>query len=288
LSHRNLAVFDSITTCLVLLGIYEKDFPERSNIKAPRGADFPFGAFIFYCPIRCKTIFKGGRKMRRMGVFAILMIFFMAGIISYSPNVYAQSAKKVLMLPREGYSADLDLMIKMEVGVMRLLLKNAGLGVDVATTSGLPIVGSTEKITDIKQLRNINVSDYAGVIIPCMAVGGAGQPYPAVAPEVITIVKKALSDGKPVAANGNAPSTLAEAGVLKGKKYSYVRDPLKPTQNVPFILPAFQDATYGGSGLVLDGLIITSGICATLEKTMGLENGTVKLTKAFIAAVGGK
>jgi putative intracellular protease/amidase len=226
--------------------------------------------------------------MRRVSVFALLMIFFLVGIICYGQNVYAQGAKKVLMIPREGYSADLDLMIKMEVGVMQLLLKNAGLGVDVATTSGLAIVGPNEKMTDIKQLRNIKVGDYAGVIIPCMAVGGAGQPYPAVAPEVMAIVKKALSDGKPVAANGNAPSTLAEAGVLKGKKYSYVRDPLKPTSNAPFTLPAFQDAIYSGSGLVQDGLIITSGICATLEKTMGLENGTVKLTKAFIAAVGGK
>jgi len=225
--------------------------------------------------------------MRKVSIFVAVMLFFIAGVVSFTAEVYGQSAKKVLMIPREGYSADLDLMIKMEVGVMRLLLKNAGLAVDVATTSGLPIVGPNEKITDIKQLRNININDYAGVIIPCMAVGGAMQPYPAVAPEVIAIVKKALSDGKPVAANGNAPATLAEAGVLKGKKYSFVRDPLKPTQTAP-AFPAFQDAIYGGSGLVQDGLILTSGVCPTLEKVLGMENGTVKLTNAFIVAVTGK
>ena len=221
--------------------------------------------------------------MRKISIFAIMVI--LAGVISFSSQAFGQNRSKVLMIPREGYSADLDLMIKMEVGVMRLLLKNAGLDVDIATSSGLPILGPTEKVTDIKWLRNININDYAGVIIPCMAVGGARQPYPAVSPEVIAIVKKALSDGKPVAANGNAPAILAEAGVLKGKKYSFVRDPLKPTEKLPFTFPAFKDAIYSGSGLVQDGLIITSGICPTIEKTMGMENGTVKLTKAFIAAV---
>ena len=214
-----------------------------------------------------------------------VMTILLAGIISFSPQVFGQGTSKVLMIPREGYSADLDLMIKMEIGVMRLLLKNAGLDVDIATSNGLPIVGPTEKVTDIKMLRNMKVDDYAGVIIPCMAVGGASQPYPAVAPEAMAIVRKALSDGKPVATNGNAAVVLAEAGVLKGKKYSFVRDPLQPTQTVPFTFPAFQDAIYSGSGLVQDGLIITSGICPTIEKTTGMENGTVKLTKAFIAAV---
>jgi hypothetical protein len=27
--------------------IYEMDFPEGSNVKAPGGSDFPFGAFLF-------------------------------------------------------------------------------------------------------------------------------------------------------------------------------------------------------------------------------------------------
>jgi hypothetical protein len=66
-----------------------------------------------------------------------------------------------------------------------------------------------------------------------------------------------------------------------------VRDPLKATQTAP-TFPAFQDAIYGGSGLVQDGLIITSGVCPTLEKVLGMENGTVKLTNAFIVAVTGK
>ena len=218
-----------------------------------------------------------------------IILFTIAALMLSSPFVSSQavgqSNSKVLIIPREGYSADLDLMIKMEIGVMRLLLKNAGLDVDIATSSGLPIVGPTERITDLKWLRNVNADDYAGVMIACMAVGGATQPPPATSPEAMAIVRKALSDGKPVAANGNAPNVLAEAGVLKGKKYSYLRDPLKPTARIPFTLPAFEGAIYSGSGLVQDGLIITSGICPTLEKALGMENGTVKLTNAFIVAV---
>lgn len=221
--------------------------------------------------------------MKRISLFAIMVILTV--ITSFSPQAFGQGRSKVLMIPREGYSADLDLMIKMEIGVMRLLLKDAGLDVDVATSSGLPILGPTEKVTDIKWLRNINIDDYVGVIIPCMAVGGSTQPYPAVSPDAIAIVTKALSDRKPVATNGNASVVLAEAGVLKGKKYSYVRDPLQPTATTPLTLPAFKDAIYSGSGLVQDGLIITSGVCPTIEKTTGMENGTVKLTKAFIAAI---
>ena len=223
--------------------------------------------------------------MRKISIFAIMVI--LAAVLCLSSQVFGQSTRKVLMIPREGYSEDLDLMIKMEIGVMRVLLKNAGLDVDIATTTGVSILGSNEKVTDIKVLRNINIENYAGVIIPCMGVGGGRWPYPAVSPEVIAIVKKALSSGKPVAANGNAPSTLAEAGVLKGKKYSFMRDPLKPGE-ATFTFPAFEGAIYSGSGLVQDGLIITSGICPTLEKVLGMENETVKLTKAFIAAVTGK
>ena len=70
--------------------------------------------------------------MRKISIFVTLMLFFMSGVISFTSQVYGQSARKVLMIPREGYSADLDLMIKMEVGVIPILLKRAGFEVDIA------------------------------------------------------------------------------------------------------------------------------------------------------------
>ena len=215
----------------------------------------------------------------------------MRGGILFSSQAFGQSARKVLMIPREGYPADLDLMLKMEVGVITTLLKRAGFQVDVATDSGQAILGQTEKIEKVMRLSEINLDDYVGVIMPCMAVGSF--PGPPVSSETVAIVKKALNDGKPVAADGNSSIILAEAGLLKGKKYAYVRDPLKTDKesglyNWKRTDPRFKGGIYSGDGVVQDGKIITSGVCPSLERVFGKQGGTVPLTKAFIAAIGPK
>jgi putative intracellular protease/amidase len=190
------------------------------------------------------------------------------------------------MIIREGYSEDLDLMLKMEVGVMNLLLKGAGFQVDIASTSGQPIVGPTEKIEKVMRLSEIKLDDYVGIIMPCMAVGW--YPGPPVSSQAIAIVKKALDDGKPVTAGANASILLAEAGLLKGKKYAYFRDPLKTDENWKRTHPRYEGGIYSSDGVVQDGKIITSGVCPVLERSSGKQNGTVKLTQTFIAAIGPK
>ena len=139
--------------------------------------------------------------MRKISIFAIMVI--LAGIISFSPQAFGQGSSKVLMIPREGYSQNIDLMIMMEVGVMTYHLKRAGFEVDIATTSGFPILGHTQKIEKVLRLIDINLDNYAGIIMPCMAVGA--WPGPPVSQETIVLVKKALADGKPVAAS-HSPS----------------------------------------------------------------------------------
>jgi putative intracellular protease/amidase len=235
------------------------------------------------------TIFLSIRreKMRKITLLAIIIILM--GVISFPSQVFGESGSKVLMIPREGYSADLDLMIKMEVGVMMELLKKAGFEVDIATTSGFPIIGSTQKIEKILQLADIKLSDYVGIIMPCMAVGAF--PGPPVSPEAVSIVKKALLEGKPVAASTNSGIILADAGVLKGKKYAFPRDPLTmneawgPMKNPD---PRFADAIYSGVEVVQEGKIITSGACPVMAKTGYFKDKTVELTQAFIAAVSSK
>ncbi len=224
--------------------------------------------------------------MRKISIFVALTVILMAGIISFSSQAFGQSARKVLMIPREGYSQDLDLMIKMEVGVMTILLKRAGFEVDIATTSGFPIPGPTQKIEKVLRLSEINLNDYAGIIMPCMAVGMF--PGPPVAPLAMEAAKKYLADGKPVAAAANSVIILAEAGLLKGKKYAFATDPLKTTKIFTRTDPRFEGAIYSGTGVVQDGKIITSGACPMLEKTYGMQNGTVELTQKFIAAIGPK
>jgi putative intracellular protease/amidase len=224
--------------------------------------------------------------MRKLGIIGIVILFFVTGVFSFTSQVYGQSAKKVLMIPREGFSTDLDLMIKSEVGVMSLILKNAGYTVDIATTSGQNILGPTQKIEKVARLSEIKLDDYAGVIMPCMAVGMF--PGPPVSPEAVAAVKKVLADGKPVAAAANASIILAEAGILKGKRYAFAVDPLNPPPPWTRTDRRFEGGIYGGPGVVQDGKIITSGICPTLERFLGLQSGTVELTQKLIAAIGPK
>ncbi len=154
--------------------------------------------------------------MRRLTCLVASLVILVAGFFSLDAPVLGQSAGKVLMIPREGYSADLDLMLKTEVGVMHRLLKQAGFQVDVATTSGQPILGRAERLDNVLRLSKITLDDYVGIIMPCMAVGMF--PGPPVSVEAVAFVKKAVQDGKPVAAAANASIILAEAGVLKGKQ----------------------------------------------------------------------
>jgi len=230
-------------------------------------------------------------KMKKIIVFGTIMLIMAVICFSSHPIVgpteaLGQGVRKVLMIPREGYSADLDQAIKGEVGVMTMLLKKAGLEADIATTSGRPILGPTQKIEKVLILSDVNVDNYVGVIMPCMAVGMF--PGPPVSPEAVVVVKKALTDGKPVAAAANSSIILAEAGVLKGKKYAFAEDPLKTSQMWKRRDPRFEGAIYSGPGVVQDGKIITSGACPMIERSYGLPNNTVELTQKFIAAIGPK
>jgi putative intracellular protease/amidase len=225
--------------------------------------------------------------MKRIAAFSALMLLVAIAVTCAAPPAHGQSASKVLMIVREGYSSDLDLAIKMEVGVMETVLKSAGYGVELASTSGQPILGPTQKIEKVSHLSDIKLSDYAGVIMPCMGVGMF--PGPPVSPEAVAAVKKVLDDGKPVAAAANASTVLAEAGVLKGKKFAYVTDPLNlGPQWEGRTDKRFEGALYSGPGIVQDGKILTSGVCPILEKVLGLQNGTVELTNKFVAALGAK
>jgi len=228
------------------------------------------------------------RKSIILGTIVLAM-----GIISLSSHpilgpteVFGQNAGKVLMILPEGYCPDTDFMIKMEVGVMTILLKRAGIEADIATTSGMPISGPTQKIEKVLRLADVKSDDYVGVIMPSMGVGAF--PGPPVSPEAVAMVRRVLTEGKPVAAGICSVTVLAEAGVLKGKKYAFIKDPLTTDANFKRTDLRFEGAIYSGDGVVQDGQIITAGACPLCERGLGLQNKTVELTKAFIAALGSK
>jgi protease I len=202
--------------------------------------------------------------MRRFVIAAMLFMIAFA---------FAGDTPKVLLFMRSG-SADLEFMLKTEVLVMKDTLERSGFKVVVATLDGADFsAGSVTVKADIK-LADAKAADYAGFLLPCMMV--ASYPEPKVSPEAINLVKETLAASKPVAAQTGSLWTLAKAGVLKGKKYAY-----------PFAekSPVFEGAIFGGTGVVRDGLILTSGLCPHMARTLKVKDGTEALALALVEAM---
>ena len=176
---------------------------------------------------------------------------------------------KVLMILNEDKSADLELMLTKEVGVMKDMLQKAGFQVVVATASKRLLQAGNQKLQPDLKLSEVRASDYRGLILPCMAT-----KIGPLSPEGSSIVKEAAAKGKPIAAQTGSVFQLWQAGVLKGKKYALGQG---------LGLPPFADAIYSGDGVIQDGKIITSGTCPYMEKMAGKKDGTSKLTEALIA-----
>ncbi len=207
--------------------------------------------------------------MKRLLIVTLISTF----ILTYA---YAQNAPKVLLFMRNAQKVDdLEYMLKKEVGVMKDILEKSGYKVIVATLDGSSFTaGSTTVKADIK-LADAKVAEYAGFILPCLSVPSYPAP-PEVSPDAIALVKNAVSAGKPVAAQTGSLWTLAEAGLLKGKKYAYAFEEKSPY---------FTGATFAGTGVVRDGLIITSGICPYMALKTKDKDGTEPLALAFAEAM---
>jgi putative intracellular protease/amidase len=186
------------------------------------------------------------------------------------PTATPVPPKKVLLILSTEKSQDLELMLTKEVGVMTSLIEKAGYKVVVASASGNPLVGSATTLKPDLKLVDVKVEDYAGLILPCLAPQEAGFK---VLPDAAEIVKKAVAQAKPVAAQMVGVLTLAHAGVLSGKQFAILSGYEK---NIPA-------GVYKGEGVVQDGNIVTSGICPYMAKAGKGQDGTTELTQKFIA-----
>jgi putative intracellular protease/amidase len=203
-----------------------------------------------------------GSSLKVLGVVAAMAALQLSGCAG-GPSV----RPTVLLYVREG-SADAELMLTHEVGVMMNMLEQAGLRVVVATTSGTPLKSPSVTLKPDLMLKDVKVSRYAGFLLPCMAAGAPGI----IEREAVDMVREAVAQGKPVAAQYGSVFTLARAGLLAGRSYAYER-------------PEFPEGTYGGTGVVRDGLVITSGTCSYMARQFGRPDGTPELTRMFIEAV---
>lgn len=208
--------------------------------------------------------------MKRLAILVLLT----AGISSgCSSEVEVSQSQRVLLFIRDG-SADLEYMLKSEAAVMKDALEQSGLIVDVATTTGEGASAGEIRLEPVLKVADVLVKDYAGIIIPCMAVDD--QPGSAVDPDAVDLVREAVSSGIPVAAQLGAVRILARAGVLQGRNYaSYVEWDVND-------FPSFEGSTHSGEGVVKDGLIITSGICPFMAREKGIEDGTEELVQALV------
>jgi putative intracellular protease/amidase len=187
----------------------------------------------------------------------------------------AKNTPRVLLFIRNG-SPDLEFMLRREVGVMKDVLERSDFRVTVSTVDGkLLSAGAIRLQPDIK-LSDVNVADYEGFIMPCMAAGTVGGEN--VPPEAVALVKKIISAGKPVAAQLGAVSILAQSGLLKGKRYANYQE-----LQVPF----FEGAIYSGTGVVRDGLFLTSGMCPYMARARNTNDGTEQLATALVEAIKG-
>jgi putative intracellular protease/amidase len=208
--------------------------------------------------------------MKRLIVTALILV---VGFSLYGSG----NKEKVLLYIRHGPPIfDTDFLSD-EVGPMISMLKHAGFKVVIASASGEPIEGKSRKLEPDLQLSDVRVDDYVGVIMPCCCKGTPAGGWQT-SPEEISLVKEALSMGKPVAAQDVSIVLLAEAGVLVGRKYALYID--KTGQ-----LASFDGAVYSGDGVVRDGKIITSAYCPFKAHVYKEQDGTPELTKLFIEAI---
>ncbi len=202
--------------------------------------------------------------MKRLyGLFVLLIV-----LVSCTQN-----APKVLLFVRDG-SPHLGYMLNKEVGTMKEILEQSGFKVTIATISGEVLKTDSISVTPHIKLGNVNIADYAGFILPCMASDSTHS-------ETVSFIKEVVKQGKPIAAQLGSVVTLARAGVLQGKKFAF---PEGKDINAS-MYPEFNGSIYSGKGVIQDGLIITSGICPWMAKMPGYQDGTDELTRALINTI---
>ena len=212
-----------------------------------------------------------------------ILIFLLFTIVS-ATIVHAQNSlntKTVLLIAQET-SLDMDLMLSKEVTPIVDLIKKAGYRIVIASESGKVISGFSNSITPDIRLSDVDPMQYAGIIVPCM---GVEEHTPTMRTIGVEIIRKAIAQKVPVAAQKAGVELVALAGGLDGKQFALQKDDVSSGgiyDSGDGMYDLAPTAIYKGTGVVRDGLIITSGTCPYMAKERNLPDGTVELTKQFL------
>lgn len=105
-----------------------------------------------------------------------------------------------------------------------------------------------------KTIGGLDVSEYDAIVF----VGGAGTPIVRKEERALEIAREAVEQNKVLAAICWAPTILAKAGVLDGKKATvWVGDDPEYGMKTSKVLEKF-NATFTGEGYTVDGSIVTA------------------------------
>ena len=129
----------------------------------------------------------------------------------------------------------------------RQVLEEAGWQIEVASkgiNEAVGMFGAKAKID--KDISQLNVDDYSGVVF----VGGTGAAVYFDDPNALALAKTAFEKGKVVGAICIAPSILANAGLLSGKKATAFSS---EEENL-----TAKGAQYTGEPVTVDGKIVTA------------------------------
>lgn len=153
----------------------------------------------------------------------------------------ALSGKKVLMVVAPQNFRD------EEYQKPRQVLENAGITVEVAAKGVSEAVGMFgAKATVDKDISQVNIDDYEGVVF----VGGTGAAVYFDDQTALNLAKTAFEKDKVISAICIAPSILANAGILSGKKATVFSSEAGNLQA--------KGAQYTGEPVTVDGKIVTA------------------------------
>jgi protease I len=174
----------------------------------------------------------------------IIKLSIMVGVVlmcsSFAEKSMGQTTKKALLIVASQKFRDEELFVTKDA------LKNKGIAITVASTSTSTITGMLGGTTKPdKLISEVSAADFDAVVF----IGGGGSQQYWNDATAHSLAKQAFQAGKIVAAICIAPVTLANAGLLNGKKVTAF-------DSVTIKLTA-RGAIYTGNSVEVDGKIIT-------------------------------
>ncbi|MEW6163166.1 MAG: DJ-1/PfpI family protein [Nitrospirota bacterium] len=185
----------------------------------------------------------------RLIPLTILLTLIFSFIAKEGKTMPGIDGKKVVMIIASKNFRDEELQKPMSI------LKKQGAKVTIASSSLKVVTGmlGTKVIPDIL-IKDVNVASYDAVIF----VGGVGAAEYWDDPVAHNIARGAVRQNKILCAICIAPVTLANSGVLKGKKATVWKSEKEKIEA--------KGAIYTGTGVQVDGRIITADSPASAER----------------------